>query len=245
MRLIYVSDLHLREETDDAFRRFLDFLREVPGDGDTLVLGGDIFDLMIGAKQTYREKYAGFFRRMESLIERGTVVYYLEGNHDFHLHGLVPGGVILKTDDFSFDWGGKKIWVTHGDMIDPEDKGYRLLRRITRSLPFEIFLKSVPGSAVDAIGAWSSRQSRKYHDVYEMSGERSLRLRELFYSFASEKVGEGYDFVLAGHSHLEDKRPVAAKGRKGEYLNLGFSASFLPYAALAEGAESFSVRRYP
>lgn len=245
MRLIYLSDLHLCSEADESCRRFLSFLREIPGAKDTLILGGDIFDLVIGNKKIYRKSFPGFFQQVSSLIKGGTQIYYLEGNHDFHLRGLLPPEVTLKTDDFTVEWGGKKIWITHGDMIDSEDHGYRILRGITRSLPFKVLLKFIPGSAVHLIGAWSSRQSRKRHDVYDISDERSRRLRDLFYTFSMNRIGNGYDFVLAGHSHLDDQKHLAAGGRKGEYLNLGFSRLFLPYAILTEGAQSFTVKRYP
>lgn len=244
MRLIYVSDLHLRAEDDETGRRFLNFLREVPRKGDSLVLGGDIFDLMVGAKSTYLRKYPRFFERLSQLVRGGTIVYYLEGNHDFHLQGLLPPEVHLKTDDFSLDWNGKKIWITHGDMIDPEDRGYRLLRKVTRSLLFKLLLKCVPGFVVDAIGAWSSRQSRKYHDVFEIGERRGRRLRELFFAFSSDRIAQGSDFVLAGHSHLPDQKQIDSGGRRGEYVNLGFSNRFLPFASLTEGANSFVIDHY-
>lgn len=240
MSLLYVSDLHLRAPDSKKCTRFAAFLREVPATGDTLVLGGDIFDLLVGDKKHFREKYAVIREELQALAAKGVEIHYLEGNHDFHLGSFLPGAKI-QADEFPLDWGGKKIWVAHGDMIDPEDTGYHFLRKTTRSPPFRVFLSLVPGALVGAIGDWSSRQSRKYHDIGDISSARRERLRALYKSFSETKIAEGYDFVLIGHSHIADQLRLG----RGEYLNLGFAEDQIPYGVLAQGADSFAVKKYP
>jgi UDP-2,3-diacylglucosamine hydrolase len=244
MRLIYVSDLHLRDLSEEKTQRFVAFLKSIPSAGDILILGGDIFDLLIGNKAFFRRKFQDVCVALAELKAKNISIHYLEGNHDFHIRDFFSG-LITHPEEFQLEWQGKKIWIAHGDLIDPEDRGYRFLRFVTRSLPLRLLLLLIPGAFLDAIGRWSSRQSRKYHDVYEVSEERKQRLQKLYSEFAKSKIAQGSDFVLVGHSHLEDQLSLESGGKKGEYLNLGFSAKEIPYAVLLPESKSFSVKKYP
>ncbi|MGZ3693864.1 MAG: UDP-2,3-diacylglucosamine diphosphatase [Bdellovibrionota bacterium] len=249
MRVFFISDIHLSDGTTAAARRFVSFLKEVPKAGDILVLGGDIFDLFVGNKRIFRQKFANVLGAIRETAKNGTTVYYLEGNHDFHL-----GAAFAKTphfhfreDDFSFQFGGKSFYVSHGDLIDPEDKGYRLLRAVTKNDAFRLFVKAIPNTLVDKIGNWSSRHSRKYTRTEGIGNEKQQRIRKLYLDFAKERVRLGADFVLIGHSHLRDQISIGTESgrQKGEYINLGFSASDLPYGLWQEGAKSFELKHYP
>lgn len=247
MRVFYVSDVHLGSGQSEAARRFVQFLEEVPEARDAVVLGGDIFDLFVGDKKVFRKKFASVLKAIRGAGERGVTVYYLEGNHDFHL-----GGVFAKTpnfhfrqDDFEFSVGKKQFYVSHGDLIDPEDKGYRFLRAATKNLGFRLFVQAIPNLMVDKIGNWSSRHSSKYTRSGGADPVKQKRIRKLYLEFAREKVQAGADFVLIGHSHLRDQIKIEEGSRKGEYLNLGFSADSLAYAEWSEGAPAFQIKQYP
>lgn len=244
MRVFFLSDLHLRSGTDDASRRFARFLREVPAAGDTLILGGDIFDLFVGNKPVFRRKFAEVLAALGALAGRGARVYYLEGNHDFHVRGVFQGepGLEVLTDEFSLDLHGKQILVSHGDLIDPDDHGYRLLRKVTRHPLFRAFVGIFPGAWINAIGNASSKKSREYNHT-DAGGEAGrARLRKLYLDFARAKVAEGFDHVLVGHSHLRDQVVIETPDKTGEYVNLGFSSRELLYACLEPGAQAFSLR---
>ena len=246
MRVFFISDIHLADGTSPAARRFVDFLKKIPAKGDILVLGGDIFDLFVGNKRIFRQKFATVLGAIRGAAKNGTTIYYLEGNHDFHL-----GAAFAKTpsfhfeeDDFSFPAEGKCFYVSHGDLIDPEDKGYRLLRAVTKNEAFRLFVNAIPNSLVDKLGNWSSRHSRKYTLTEGLDGEKQKRIRKLYLDFAKERVKLGADFVLIGHSHLADQIQIEARGRKGEYVNLGFSAEYLPYGEWKRGEAGFSLKRH-
>lgn len=246
MRAFFLSDLHLRSGDDDASRRFARFLREVPAAGDTLILGGDIFDLFVGNKPVFRRKFAEVLASLCALAGRGVRVYYLEGNHDFHVRGVFgeEPGVKVRADEFSLEWQGRRLLISHGDLIDPEDRAYRLLRAVTRHPLFRAFVCLFPGAWIDAIGNASSKKSREYNHT-DAGGEAGrARLRRLYLDFARAKVAEGFDHVLVGHSHLRDQITIEAAEKTGEYVNLGFSARELLYACLEEGAPAFSLRSF-
>lgn len=232
MKFFYLSDIHLRYPDEDRSKKFINFLQKIPALNDTIVLGGDIFDLYVGDKKHFRKKFAPLLEAIRDAEKRGCTIYYLEGNHDFHLGKIFrrQEHIFIMKNDFEIKWGRKTFWISHGDQIDKEDYGYRILRFTTRTLAFRAFLKAVPDFFVKTLGEWSSKTSRKYNDTEKMSAERKERTKQLFRNYASEKISQGYDFVFIGHSHQEDRVQFRFGGRGGEYLNLGYSAHAIIYA---------------
>lgn len=222
-------------EMDPNAKRLLAFLEGVPGKGDILVLGGDIFDLFVGNKPAFQKKFSHILAAIRNLAQRGCTIYYLEGNHDFHLNEVfsIQSGILVKTDDFYLDFDGRKIWISHGDMIDEEDRGYRVLRATTRHPIVRSLIQVIPGDFIDGVGKWSSQQSRKYNNPTSAGADKLQRTRKLFRSYAEEKFKQGFEFVLIGHSHMAEDFPLG--GGAGQYVNLGFSQQQLLYGEL--GAE--------
>jgi UDP-2,3-diacylglucosamine hydrolase len=247
MSAFFLSDLHLPLGPGEGSRRFADLLDQRLGAGDVLILGGDIFDLFVGDKKVFREGHAVAIAALRRAGARGVKTFYLEGNHDFHIAGAlaqVPG-LEVCVEDFSLDVLGRQIWVSHGDLIDPTDKGYRFLRWLTRTLPLRALVGLLPGAWISGLGRASARQSRKYNSEARMSEEEQRRLRGLYQDFARERVAAGYEHVLVGHSHLLDQVDISAGSRRGEYVNLGYSHDFLRYAELGAGGTRFELKRFP
>ena len=63
MRLFVVSDLHIRGPQDPIYRSLLTLLRDRARESDTVVLAGDIFDLFVGKKNVFLERYTEAYRR--------------------------------------------------------------------------------------------------------------------------------------------------------------------------------------
>ena len=245
--VFFLSDLHLENGTSAAAKRFISFLASEPKPGDLLLLGGDIFDLLVGHKAVFRARHKAVLDAILAAAARGARIHYLEGNHDFHFAALFRGqaNILVHTDDFEVSTpAGRNIWVSHGDLIDEEDAGYRFLRGVTKSAPFKAFVWSMPGAVVDFIGFHSSGASRKYTSG-RVENEGTERLRRLYVNFARGKVRGGYQHVLVGHSHLRDQVSLDEGGRRGEYINLGFNAERLNVAVLEPGAERFALQELP
>ena len=209
-----------------------------------MVLGGDIFDLFVGNKRIFKTKHEAVLKEIEECARRGVTVYYLEGNHDFHMEGVFEGKarINVKSDAFGIQLFGKKIWIAHGDRIDPQDHGYHFLRWITRTGLITWLVKVFPDSWLEALGEWMSQTSRGYNDSHRLSEDRKLKLNEMYLGYARERVAEGQQFVLVGHSHIRAQLPVVDGAKRGEYLNLGFSAEKLAVGLLTEGKEKFELQ---
>ncbi|HEY8278133.1 MAG TPA: UDP-2,3-diacylglucosamine diphosphatase [Bdellovibrionota bacterium] len=243
MKVFFLSDLHLPDGESPSARRFVEFLEQEPKPGDVLILGGDIFDLLVGDKRVFRRRYGRALGAIEAAASRGVCVYYLEGNHDFHFTGIFRGRANLNVrfKDFELMVNGHKIWVSHGDLIDTTDKGYRLLRAVTKNALFRAFVAAVPDGFVDFVGNRSSEASRKYTSG-QIDDKNTRRIRDLYLKFAKEKVRAGAHHVLVGHSHLRDQIPIVEGQGKGEYVNLGYFSDKLPFAVLEPGEEKFQLK---
>lgn len=235
-----MSDLHLRDGDGPQAQRFCRFLDQVPQKNDTLVLGGDIFDLFVGNKEVFRQKFAPVLGSILSAAQRGIIIFYLEGNHDFHFRSLFDGAKIqVRSEDFGIEVDQKKIWISHGDLIDPEDRGYRFLRWFLRTPVLRALIWLLPGGCIHVIGNRSSETSRKYNEG-RIDENTKQRLRNLYTNFAKQQISSGWKFVFVGHSHIFDHVNLGS----GFYVNLGFDSDSVVFGSIAEGSQVVEIHRF-
>ena len=213
----------------------MDYLSTQLKPRDVLILGGDIFDLLIGDKTYFRQKFYAEISAIRETSARGIDIRYLEGNHDFLLSGIFTRQerVKIEPNDFSFLWEGRRVHVAHGDLINPKDYGYRLLRWVTRTYFFRLLIASLPGSWIAGIGNWSSGQSRKYSEQGRENETRWYATRDLFRNYAEARAQEGEELVLIGHSHIVDFQEIPTPRGRATYCNLGFLPEGMPFLVWA------------
>ncbi len=226
-RLAVISDCHIFGPDDALYASLLGLIREMAERPHTaLVLAGDIFDVWVGGKQVYRERYAEFLRTLFSARDQGLEIFYVQGNHDF-LIDMVPGladAITIADREVALRLGERKVFVAHGDLIDPKDYKYRALRFAFRSLATRGLVRVLTSAAVDRIGQKSSRYGRDaaLHRRGEIPLARMKETRALFRSFAAQKIGEGFDAVVLGHCHDRDEMSFKVDERMGHYFNVGY-----------------------
>jgi UDP-2,3-diacylglucosamine hydrolase len=239
MSLYVVSDLHIWGPEDPVYASLLSLLRNGAKAGDTLVLAGDLFDLFVGRKRIYLERYTGFFEELKAAGSRGVRIHYIEGNHDFLIRRAfsdIPGFQV-HSHDVKIELNGKRFFVAHGDTVDRTDYGYRALRMFFRSPVMKALVAAAPGKWLDQIGNKSSQTSRKRKPLLpkELPIEKMEYLRKIYRSFAAERLSEGYDFVVLGHCHDLDEMRFSIGGRTGQYVNVGYPRVHGSYLAWSEG----------
>ncbi len=249
MSLYVVSDLHIQGVDDAIYHSLLSLLRDRAQRGDIVVLAGDLFDLFVGGKDLYRQRYVRFFEESARAIERGVHLHYIEGNHDFMIRRAFRGipGAVVHTDQFGIELEGKRFYFAHGDLVDAKDFGYRFLRAFFRSLFFRLLVMLLPGSWVDWIGRTSSERSRKVNpELPACLPEGGMeRLRKLYRNYAAEQIAQGYDYVVMGHCHDLDEMSFVVGGRPGQYVNVGFPRVHGSFLAWHPGDEKISRERMP
>ncbi len=221
MRLYVASDLHIQSSDDRVLQALVDFVRTRLQPGDTLVLAGDVFDLFVGNKAVFKERFSVLLQALDEAGRRGITLHYIEGNHDFFLRGALRGieNLTVHTDGMALQLAGKRFYIAHGDTADRRDYGYRLLRLFFRSPLIRAFVAVAPGSWIDGIGGASSRHSRRNRGTFRRSNIEPLRVA--LRSYAAERLTEGYDYVILGHTHDLDEMKFHIGGRTGQYMNSG------------------------
>jgi len=246
-RIYFFSDLHLTDLEQPLARSFLSALKELNSATDAVVLAGDIFEILVGDSSYFKRKYESFFAILRDLVSHGVSVFYIEGNHDFHLARILPSGVSIvpegvRLEGIAAEGPPKVIEVVHGDLVDSSDHAYLKMRRIFRSRGVQLASGWIPGPVIEWLAGRISRDSdRKASELPEgWSEARRSRLREVYRDYARNRARLGVDFVIMGHCHDLDEAD-------GVYWNMGYPPvhrQFLVYdPASNDGKESIS-RRY-
>ena len=249
MRIWIFSDLHLTEPSEWLYRSFLAALDE-PGasplesGADTVVFAGDIFDLFVGNSSKFTTKNQPFFVKLKELHERGVQMFYIVGNHDFHLKEVLsPYGVKLIADELTLDLPAekKKIYIAHGDLVDQADVGYLRLRKIFRNPFVRALIQSVPGGVIEKVAAQLSRPPAQQH--LELPAKWSApdreRLRLVYRNFARQKISqENIAYVVLGHCHdLDEIEPF--------YWNMGYPPVNRQYLFYDSSGAAIKRRDFP
>jgi UDP-2,3-diacylglucosamine hydrolase len=220
MNVWFFSDLHL--EASPFYKEFLNLLRNQVGPGDRVVLAGDIFDLFVGNSAYFKSKFTAFFETVHALEARGVRFDYLYGNHDFHLIEAFQGTQVRFHEDslvleLPTPIGLKRIWIEHGDLVDPNDWSYLQLRKIFRSKWMRALTPKLPTSVILGLAQVLSRKHDQQISELPQSWatEDLQKLRSQYRSHAELKHRQGFDYVVMGHCHdLDEVQPF--------YFNLGY-----------------------
>lgn len=244
MALRFVSDLHITGVEDPLYRSLLQLLRDASATGDTVVLGGDIFDLWVGTQPLFRERYAEFVTALGVAARRSVEVHYIEGNHDFLLQDAFPAEARVRVhrEELALQLHDRSFLLLHGDTLNQADVRYLALRAAFRSGPISTTMARVPGPWLERFGHWASGYSRgkKPHLPEDLPPRALAQLRQVYHSAASARVAQGYDFVVAGHCHDLDQAHLEVGGREGWYFNNGFPRVHGTYLVWKRGDAEFA-----
>lgn len=211
MRALFLADAHLRHPNDENYRRLLEFLSRQQGNLDGLFLLGDIFEFWIGYRHVVFADHLPLLCCLQQLKDHGCKLYYVEGNHDFNL-----GDYFAKTLDCTIipdqqviEWNGQRLFVCHGDLANPRDFGYRLMRRFWRSALLRGLSKIISPDAAWRFGNFLCDLSRKK--------ERQPRdPSHLVVPYANKALAEA-DHFICGHFHY----PIQTETTDGRITVLG------------------------
>ncbi len=215
MRDIFIGDAHLASPDRENYRRLLVFLEGLRGRVRTLYLLGDIFEFWVGYRSVVFAPYVPLLESLRRLRQDGAELVYVEGNHDFRLGSYFSGdlGCRILPDGGVVEIDGRNVLLAHGDLINPADRGYRILRRVLRSRPAHWLMAALPPDLTWAVAHLSSRQSKKTH------ARKKLRwdTRQLLRDHAARHFAAGCQAVVTGHFH----QPLLEKSEAGTLLALG------------------------
>ena len=219
----FLSDLHLTDINERNSQTLLRFLLELNQNPKStrLFLLGDIFDVWVSDGNAFVKRFQPIVDAIISLKKNGGEVYYLEGNHDFHVdvfwtkrHGIP---VIEDGADFNLD--GMMVRVEHGDFIS-DDANYLKYRALVRTKPLEFLGHLLPGKFWQWFGTKQSGHSRKQTSQYTAQNTEKIRAQIRRYAqrlYPQKK----FDLLVTGHMHVYDDFMFASGGFPVRSINLG------------------------
>ena len=176
-KVYFISDAHIGggkfirppRVREDAL---IGFLRAIRKDAECLYIVGDLFDFWFEYRSVIPAHGARVIFELYHLVQSGTRVIYLPGNHDSWLGGYLSEevGAELPGPFCDVSHQNRRLYVTHGDIFQQNWK-FELRRRIL-SHPFciALFRWLHPD-----IGAYLARFVSRSSDVGEKKGTRKKR----------------------------------------------------------------------
>ena len=183
---------------------------------------GDIFDLWIANHSTFIRQYEEIIHELKRIVEEGVEVHYFEGNHDLYLEHFWQNklGVHVHKKGQLFNLSGYKVYIEHGDQMDPNDKWYLALRWFLRTPMMKHFALHAPEKFIEWIGTKAKDKSRYYTSNVKTIDENQAK--QVIRSHV-EKLSEVVDFDLhiSGHVHVREDYSFSKEDRAIRVVNLG------------------------
>ncbi len=223
MKAIFLADAHLRQPNDKNYQLLLDFLNQQK-DLDALFLLGDIFEFWLGYKRVVFSPYVPLLQKLDQLSKAGTKLFFVEGNHDFHLGSYFTDNLkcTVITDQQLVDWDGKKILISHGDLLN-SNRSYQHLRSFWRSWPIKLLSQIVHPDIAWSFAMWLCDKSSK-NNPHKRHYDPTPNLLPFAESSNS-------DIVVCGHFH----HPLDINHRETKVIALGDWINQFSYAEMIDG----------
>lgn len=217
IKAYFISDLHIGAEKNHEEARkqsiILKFLDKIAKDATHLYIVGDLFDFWFEYKHVIPKHYFPFLIRFSQMVNNGTKIYYLAGNHDFYLGEFFDRTLGIQTfnDEYTFTLASKRFYLFHGDGVAKKDVGYRILKKMLRNRFNQKLFRLLHPDWGIPFARLVSGSSRLYTDTINLRDESD------YINFAGKKFKQGFDYVIMGHRH----NPLVHKNDRHIYINLG------------------------
>ncbi len=224
MASYFLSDIHLKPFRDPKTHALSRYLESLDSETQNVFLLGDIFDFWMGGHQIWQDRYRPIVESIRKLRSRAVNVYFFEGNHDIHVDPFWQKelGVTVLTEPQILNLHGLKVRIEHGDLFNPQDKNYILLRNFLRSVPLRVAALHAPGKLVAAIADWGSATSHKYSSkkAREDHVVEDIRRRMREYVKVCAQKSD-FDLLIMGHTHIRENYSLEVNKKTIQFINLG------------------------
>ncbi|WP_322521118.1 UDP-2,3-diacylglucosamine diphosphatase [Guyparkeria halophila] len=203
-RTVIISDVHLG--TPDARPdRLLDFLASIHC--ETLILNGDLLDVWQMQRRRWRWSAAKseLFWQLGALVEAGTRVAYVPGNHDDCFRAFVGqtfAGVSIHREMRLTLADGRRALVMHGDEFD-DQIAPSLVARCLGNLGYECLLR------LDRLGrrlGGSERHGALVRAIKTRVPGAMAHVGRFEAAALAHARHEGVDVIVCGHIHHANLR---------------------------------------
>jgi UDP-2,3-diacylglucosamine pyrophosphatase LpxH len=218
IQLAVISDVHLGTYGCHA-KQLHRYLKSI--EPDTLILNGDIIDIWQFSKKYWPASHMKVVRQILQLVQKGTKVHYITGNHDEMLRkfsGFEFGGICIENK-LVLELDGRKAWFFHGDVFDVCMQHSRWLARLG-AVGYDtlILINRAANWISERLGGGRLSLSKKVKNGVKSAVNFIGNFEQTCTLLAAEK---GYDYVVCGHIHQPAIKTVETDHGPVQYLNSG------------------------
>lgn len=206
------GDVHLAADEPQVRDAFVAFVHERAREGGTLVLLGDLFDFWCGPRQAQDPFLVPVFEALRAAAGAGVQLAFQAGNRDFGFEAAEGIEMAFWPDVVRTEAGGRRLLLTHGDLLCVHDRGYQKLRRVLRrrggaprtwlrAMPYRFARYLAEGTRRASMRA-TRRKRRSYMDIDYGTARRWMEQA-------------GVDVLIAGHVHTGVHHVLAAADAEG------------------------------
>ena len=192
-----LADLHLgRQPSDlDRFRHIMSRLRQEAV--REVIFLGDLFVTLVGLERFWDATVRTGLAELAAARSAGCRVVMIEGNREFFLDEPALDPFRDRCGlSHSFEAGGRRFLLEHGDRVNPRDRAYRFWRSLSKGGPARLWARLLPGHVARRIVRSTERRLGRTNFSYRRHlpvGPMTDRAKAYF--------AAGVDVVLWGHFH--------------------------------------------
>lgn len=213
-----ISDLHLATHASKP-KKILEYLKSIQT--ELLILNGDIIDSWRFSRNYFPKNHLKVIRQLIKMMEKGTRVIYITGNHDEFLRKFsgTQIGQLKIVNQFIFEHHGLKTWIFHGDIFD------KIIHRSKRLAKFGAALYGLLTMLNKMLNWLISPLGKEEIIIYKSIKKNFVREKRAPSKFeqqlADSAIAQGYQTVICGHTHIPKHKTLNVDGTAIEYINCG------------------------
>ncbi len=201
MKALFISDLHLSEDTPATLAAFDALLGGPAREVDGLYILGDLFEYWAGDDDDTplaRHVAAG----LRALADEGVQVFFLAGNRDFLLGQAyaTAAGMRLLAEPSEISLGEKRVLLSHGDTLCTDDRAYQDYRSMVRAPDWQSGFLARPLTERRAFIDDLRRRSK------QATREKPMEIMDVSAQAVEDLLrSHRYPTLIHGHTHRPDR----------------------------------------
>ncbi|CAM5191561.1 UDP-2,3-diacylglucosamine diphosphatase [Oligella ureolytica] len=209
------SDIHLGPSIPHTNQAFYEFLKLAAKQADSLILVGDIFHYWIGDDIAIQHPASWLVEAIQQLqaFAKQKPLYFVHGNRDFLMsHDFARYvGATLLDDESILEIDGQQVYLSHGDELCTDDKGFMLFRYWTRKAWLQTLFFKLPIQ-------WRIKIANRARDKSKAK-QASISYDNAMGEVADSAVNAIFrrypelNGMIHGHTHNPAKHPIDINGK--------------------------------